>query len=78
VTSPQDNGRDLDLCQFFSTVSRAHLRHSKRRVNAPDAGRGREFIERECITEAGTTARTKRVELLSDCGPAAMSRPFGR
>jgi hypothetical protein len=46
----------------------------------PDAGRNREAIGRECVTETGTATRTKRgrAGLLSDSGAAAMSRPFGR
>jgi hypothetical protein len=64
----------------FYTASRARLRHAQRRAHGPDAGRGREVIERGCVTETGTTARTKAGELvglLSDSGAAAMSRPSG-
>ena len=72
--------RPTGAVTIFSTASRAHLRHAKRRAGGPDAGKGREVIERECVTETGTTARTKRgtAGLLSDSGATAMSRPFGR
>lgn len=65
----------------FSTISRACLRHAKRRAGGPDAGRNRDAIERECVTETGAAAGTKAGEvvgLFTDSRAVAMSRPFGR
>ena len=47
----------------------------------PGRKQGREDIERECVTETGTIARTTAGERWASWpipGPAAMPRPLGR
>ena len=66
---------------IFSTASRARLRHATRRAGGPDARRGREVIERGCVTETGTTTRTKRGRRRGHCptpGRRLSRDPFAR
>ena len=73
-----EHERGPGLVTTFSTASRAHLRHAMRRAGSPIAGRKREVIEPECVTETGATTRPSAgkggatVRLRA----AAMPRPF--
>ena len=52
----------------------------QRRAGGPDASKGREAIERGCVTRDGHHQDQSggAVGQLADSGAAAMSRPFGR
>jgi hypothetical protein len=64
-------------CDKFLTASRVRLRRAKRRAGGPDAGRGREVIQRGCVTEQGPPPGPKRGSWWGCC-PTRGRRPMSR